>query len=350
MERTASRTRVSTVDDLVRKHLIPEQDRGAVEAVAERYAVSVSTAMLEAISDDDGGVVAAQFVPTTNELRTHPDEIADPIGDEMHSPVRGVVHRYPDRALLLPLLVCPVYCRFCFRREVVGGDDKLLPLEELETALAYIEEHPSIWEVILTGGDPGILPVSRLRHIIERLDRIAHIESIRLHTRVPIVEPRRITDEFCDALRRDTAVWVAIHANAAAEFTPAAVEALSRLSDSGIPLLSQTVLLRGVNDSVAALDALFRSFVKYKVKPYYLHQLDLAPGTQHFRVPISEGRKLIRKLRGNLSGIAMPTYVLDLPGGLGKTPLDSAWIEMSVDGEWAGLTPLGHPVHYVEPQ
>ncbi len=288
--------------------------------VERRYAVRITPAMQALIQHADDPI-GLQFLPSPAELTTAPHESPDPIGDDALSPVKGIVHRYADRALLKPLLICPVYCRFCFRREHVGPDGGLLTDSELQTALDWLATHPDITEVILTGGDPLMLSPRRLSHIIKALDAIPHIQTIRLHTRVPTAEPSRLTEDLADALTAETPVWLAIHANHASEFTAESRAALRRVQLRGIPVLGQSVLLRGVNDTAEALESLFRAMLAARVKPYYLHQLDPAPGTARFHVPIAEGQRLLASLRGRVTGLAWPTYVLDIPGGHGKVPL-----------------------------
>jgi lysine 2,3-aminomutase len=240
------------------------------------------------------------------------------------------VHRYPDRVLLKIASVCPVYCRFCFRREMVGPENgEALSADDLAAALDYIRATPAIWEVILTGGDPFVLSPRRIRDITEALSAIPHIKVLRWHTRVPVVEPARITEALVAALRATTkTVFVGLHTNHARELTPNARAAISRIVDAGIPVVSQTVLLRGVNDDADTFEALMRTLVEARVKPYYLHHGDLARGTAHFRTTIAEGRALMAELRRRLSGLALPTYVLDLPGAHGKVPLESRAFEI----------------------
>jgi lysine 2,3-aminomutase len=292
--------------------------------VAARYAVAITPAM-EALIDpaDARDPIAAQFRPDARELEIASDELADPIGDDAHTPVKGVVHRYADRCLLKLVHVCPVYCRFCFRREMVGpAGDGTLSGEELDAALAYIEAHEEIWEVILTGGDPFLLSARRVREISARLAAIAHVRIIRWHTRVPAVDPLRVTPDLVAALRVDgAATYVVLHASHARELTENARAAIARIVDAGVPMLAQTVLLKGVNDDADTLEALMRGLVEARVKPYYLHHLDKAPGTSHFRCSIAEGQDLMRSLHQRASGLAQPTYVLDIPGGHGKAPL-----------------------------
>jgi lysine 2,3-aminomutase len=313
-------------NDLIEAGLIDPADRAMVEAVAARQAIAI-TPILRALIESPDDPIGRQFVPAAAELITAPDESPDPIGDDRLSPVKGVVHRYPDRALLKPLLVCPVYCRFCFRREHVGPDGGLLSLVELDAAFAWFEAHPAVTEVILTGGDPLMLSPRRLAEIVTRLAAIPHIETIRIHTRVPTADPDRVTPALIEALSTDRALWLVLHANHAREFTAPARAALTRLRLAGIPLLGQSVLLRGVNDNAAALEALFRAMLAARIKPYYLHQLDPAPGTARFHVPIAEGRRLLAALRGRVTGLAWPTYVLDIPGGHGKVPIGPDYLE-----------------------
>jgi lysine 2,3-aminomutase len=311
-------------DDLARAGLIPPESLSALERVASRYAVAISPAMAALIeAGDPADPIARQFVPSPEELDIRAEERTDPIGDHPHSPVEGIVHRYPDRVLLKAVHVCPVYCRFCFRREMVGPSGHgTLSGEALDRAFAYVAAHPEIWEAILTGGDPLVLSPRRLRELQERFAAIPHVRVVRFHTRVPVVEPERIEGEMIEALRASgKAVYVALHANHPRELTPAARAACARLVDAGIPLVSQTVLLKGVNDDPATLDALMRAFVETRVKPYYLHHPDLAPGTGHFRLSLQEGQALVRDLRGRVSGLCQPAYVLDIPGGHGKAPV-----------------------------
>jgi len=294
----------------------------ALEEVAARYAVALPPALAALVDrDDPQDPIAKQFVPDARELETGAHELADPIGDDAHSPVPGIVHRYPDRVLLKPSLVCPVYCRFCFRREDVGPKGGVLDARALATALDYIRARPAIWEVIVSGGDPFLLSPRRLKAIVAALDAVPHLGVIRFHTRVPVVEPGRVGAALVQALAADKAVYVVIHANHPRELTPAAKAACAQLVKAGIPLLAQSVLLKGVNDDPATLEALLRGLVAMRVKPYYLHHLDLAPGTAHFRTGLETGQALMRDLRGRVSGLCQPTYVLDLPGGHGKVPV-----------------------------
>jgi lysine 2,3-aminomutase len=306
--------------------LILPGEIAAVEATEARYAVAISPAMRALIQAPDDPI-GRQFIPDASELLTAAHENPDPIGDDALSPVKGVVHRYPDRALLKPLLICPVYCRFCFRREHVGPDGGMLTESELEAAFAWFAAHPEVSEVILTGGDPLMLSPRRLRSIIATLSAMPHVQTIRIHSRVPVADPERLTGDLAAAMETDRSLWLVVHANHAREFTPAAGEALRRVRALGIPLLGQSVLLRGVNDNAAVLEAMLRAMIAHRIKPYYLHQLDAAPGTARFHVPIDEGRALLQALRGRVTGLAWPTYVLDIPDGHGKVPIGPQYLD-----------------------
>lgn len=309
--------------DLIEAGLVHETQRAILDQVAQRYSVAITPTMADLIDPTDPqDPIALQFIPDARELIETPGETVDPIGDTTHSPVEGIVHRYPDRALLKIVHACPVYCRFCFRREVVGPGGEFLTGEKLDAAFDYIARTKQLWEIIITGGDPFVLAPRRIREITDRLSAIDHVKIIRWHTRVPLVEPERIDDEFVGALHTaDKTVWVAIHSNHVREFTAAGRAALSKLAQAGIPLIGQTVLLRGVNDDSAVLESLFRTMIENRIKPYYLHQGDYAPGTSHWRTTIAESQALMRDLRGKVSGIAQPTLILDIPGGSGKVPV-----------------------------
>jgi lysine 2,3-aminomutase len=305
-------------------------DRPALQDVAARYAISITPAMAELMAQEAPGI-AQQFLPDRREAIRTPDEQADPIGDHAHSPVKGLVHRYPDRVLIKALHACPVYCRFCFRREMVGPDgDGTLNEAEWNSLLAYIEANPAIMEVILTGGDPLMLSTRRIEAITKRVGAIAHVRLLRWHSRVPVVAPERVTAALARALRLPgKAVSVAIHANHASEFTPAAREAIARLADAGLVLLGQSVLLRGINDDAETLRHLFLEMAANRIRPLYLHHPDRAPGTGHFRLSIREGQAIYGALRGRLPGHALPTYVLDIPGGHGKVPIGPGHLRMN---------------------
>jgi lysine 2,3-aminomutase len=337
-----SRT-LRTGEDLAAAGLV--RDVRELQPVMAAYATAITPALAGLIDrSDPADPIARQFVPSPAERDVQPEELPDPIGDMTHEPVPGIVHRYPDRVLLKAVAVCPVYCRFCFRREMVGPEKQgNLSQAELDGALAYIRAHPEIWEVIITGGDPFMLSARRAEALTRELEAIPHVKVIRWHTRMPVADPERISNEFVSAIRSiRKAVYVAVHCNHARELTDAARDALSRMADAGIVLLSQTVLLKGVNDTVDTLADLMRGLVEVRVKPYYLHHADLAPGTSHFRTTIEEGQALVRALRDLVSGLAQPHYVIDIPGGVSKALASPADVETEDgrvrlrgrDGEW----------------
>src|SRR5215204_3000302 len=329
MVRTAAKALRAPVE-LVEAGLVPPERLAELKQVAARYAVSLTLGMAELIDPSDAhDPISRQFIPDAAELRAAPGELADPIGDDAHSPVEGIVHRYPDRVLLKLVHVCPVYCRFCFRREMVGpGRRRTLSSQALAAALDYVRTHSDIWEVILTGGDPLILSPRRLREVMRALAAIEHVKIVRVHTRVPVVAPARVTPALVDALKASgKAVYVVLHANHPRELTVRARAACARFVDAGIPMLSQSVLIRGVNDNAATLSDLMRALVENRIKPYYLHHCDLAPGTAHLRTSIEEGQALMRALHGRLSGLCQPAYVLDIPGGHGKSPIGPGYLE-----------------------
>jgi len=324
-----------TPAELVSAGFAPAGAAAELEAVSARYAIAVTPAVAALINPaDPTDPIGLQYLPSLEELETAPDEQADPIGDSVHSPVKGIVHRYPDRLLLTATHACAVYCRFCFRREVVGpgGAGGLTPTE-LDAALAYIAGHPEVWEVILTGGDPLVMSPRRIEDLVRRIADIPHVKILRVHTRLPVADPERVSEALVSALSGSRLrLAVGVHVNHPRELTPAADAALARLAGAGALLLSQTVLLRGVNDRVEVLGELMRALVERGVRPYYLHHPDPAPGTARFRVSLAEGQALVRGLRGRYSGLCQPTYVLDIPGGFGKVPAGPAWIEPAGTG------------------
>ncbi|MGL4320559.1 MAG: lysine-2,3-aminomutase-like protein [Paracoccaceae bacterium] len=325
-------TALTTVAGLVQAGLAPVADSETLAQVAEQFRVRLTPEMQGAIAAVDDAV-ARQFLPMAAELNIRPEERADPIGDRAHMPVPGLTHRYPDRAILAVTQSCAVYCRFCFRRETVG-DSGALPDAALIAAYEYLRKTPAVREVILTGGDPMMLSPRRLGAILAALSDIPHLEVIRLHTRIPVVDPERITAQMVAALDVAKTVYVAIHTNHAQELTPGAAAAIARLTLAGVPLVAQTVLLRGVNDTVEALEALFRALIRLRVKPYYLHHCDLAQGTSHFRTTIAAGQALMAALRGRVSSLCLPTYVLDVPGGFGKMQLNADYVSLQPDGSY----------------
>jgi lysine 2,3-aminomutase len=323
-------------EELVAAGLVPAERLAELEVVAAAYAVAITPAMAALIDPTDpDDPIARQFIPSAAELDHRAEELPDPIGDYLHMPVKGIVHRYPDRVLLKPSHVCPVYCRFCFRREMVGPGGEALTPAELSVAYAYIREHEEIFETVITGGDPFMLSPRRIADMVTALSTIPHLGVIRFHTRVPVVDPQRIDAALTAALETQKGLFVVVHVDHPRELTDDAAGAIRLLTRAGIAVLSQSVLLKGINDDAATLTQLLRRLVSLRVKPYYLHHGDLAPGTAQFRTSIEAGQAVMGALRGRVSGLCQPTYVLDLPGGHGKVPIGPGYLSPGKDpGFW----------------
>ena len=335
-----------SVADLIRDGFVQPGAAKGLVPVVEAFRVRITPEMRAAAASNG---VARQFVPSMAELDVAPGDMTDPIGDDTHAPVPGLTHRYPDRCILHVTKTCEVYCRFCFRRETVG-DTGHLPEDALSAAIAYIAATPAIWEVVLTGGDPLVLSPRRLADLMARLAAISHVEVVRFHTRVPVVAPARVSATLIAALQTRLTVWVVVHVNHVDELTDAARASLGVLVEAGLPLLSQTVLLRGVNDHADALAALFRALVRLRVKPYYLHHCDMARGAGHFRTTIAAGQAIMAELRGRVSGTCLPTYVLDIPGGHGKVPIGPDYLSGGSDGVWRVRDWQGGEHDYRDPE
>lgn len=325
-----SKAVITKVADLANDGLIEERNQAALDRVTTRYALAIPPHLRRSLAQSPASSLTKQFLPDVRELNAHPFDRIDPIGDGAHTPVTGVVHRYKARALLKIVHVCPVYCRFCFRREMLGpGERSTLSRAELNAALRYIRQTPALEEIIMTGGDPLIMSPRRVRELTDALSDAPHLKKLRWHTRVPIAAPERVTDALIKALTdTNKRVRVAVHTNHVDELNRDARRALDRLANAGITLLSQSVLLKGVNDTPSDLANLFRTLPEVGLDPYYLHQLDLAPGTHHFRVPIRTGQALLKTLTMTRPDLIQPKYILDIPGGFGKVPLTPAWIRL----------------------
>jgi lysine 2,3-aminomutase len=339
----SQRRRLTSPEDFIEAGLAGLERLPELEAVASRYAIGLTPALAALVRPEDpSDPIARQFVPDARELIRDPAERDDPIGDDAMSPVKGLVHRYPDRVLIKLVAVCAVYCRFCFRRERVGPGSGTLSANDFASAIEYVRAHEGIWEVILTGGDPLTLSPRRMAEVTQALAAIDHVKVLRWHTRLPVAAPERVTKSMARALMAEgKTTVVAVHANHARELTESARSACRRLAAEGAMLVSQTVLLKGVNDDEDTLVDLMRAFVEARVKPYYLHHGDLAPGTTHWRVSIARGQELMRLLRARLSVLATPTYMLDIPGGHGKAPIGPQWIHCGADGAHLVTDPQG---------
>lgn len=316
-------------------------DPHLLKGVVERYPMRITPHYLGLIREP-GDPIWRQCVPDPLELA--PDDLcADPLAEENLSPVPAVVHRYPDRAVLLASGACAVYCRFCTRKRKIGCPAMLLPWEEVLAGVDYIARTPALRDVLLSGGDPLLLPDERLDELLTALRRIPHLEIVRIGTRIPVTLPERVTGELCTMLRRHHPLFLNTHFNHPREIAPEAAEACRMLADAGIPLGNQTVLLRGVNDDAAVMAELLRGLLRIRVRPYYLHHMDLVRGTGHFRTSIQSGIDIMGALRGPVSGIALPQYVVDLPGGRGKVPVLPQYVE-SLEKEAVLRSPGGERV------
>ena len=322
------------------------QDR----ATAERFKVRVPASYLELIDwTDPDDPIRRQALPSARELEFLDGELTDPVGDAAHSPVARVTHRYPDRALLCPTYICSMYCRHCFRKEAVNDKAAGYSLAAIEPALRYFAETPQLREVILTGGDPLTLSDDQLRELREQLDAIPHLRMIRIHTRVPVTLPTRITSGLVEALTGRLMTCVVTHYNHPREITAEAREACRLLRGAGFMLLNQSVLLAGINDSVEVMKELCQELVyTLGAKPYYLHHCDLTRGISHFRTSIDRGLEIMRALRGHISGLCLPTYVIDLPGGSGKVPLGPSYVQTRDGEHWTFATYDGDVQAYRE--
>lgn len=295
------------------------EDTTGLTTVASVYPFRASSSYASLIGQPDDAIWR-QCVPDTRELDDD-GQLPDPLAEATLSPVPGLIHRYPDRAVLIVSNCCPVYCRFCMRKRHIGHGDAPPGRDAMDRALAYIAATPAIRDVILSGGDPLMLDDDSLGHLLSRLRAIGHVAIIRIGTRIPVTLPERVTSELCGLLKRFHPLYINTHFNHPAEITPESSRACGMLADAGIPLGNQTVLLRGVNDDIEIMRGLMTGLLRVRVKPYYLHQMDLVRGTAHFRTPLSTGLEIIRALRGHVSGMAVPHFVIDLPGGKGKVPI-----------------------------
>lgn len=340
---------ITTVSGLVDAGLVDPVDAERLGNVAANYAIAVTPTIANQIPPNSpNDPLALQFIPRPNELDRRPEETPDPISDEPFSPIKGIVHRYQDRALLKVVNTCPVYCRFCFRREMVGpGQGAGLTDSQIDDALAYVSAQPMIEELIMTGGDPLILSARRLKNLTAKIARISTLKKIRWHTRVPVVMPEKITADLTTALTvPGRQIRIALHANHAREFSTEAVTACKMLRAAGIELLSQSVLLKGINDNAETLVNLMEAYSSIGAQAYYLHHGDLAPGTSHFRTTIADGMALMRELGELLPSSMQPSYILDVPGGSGKVDLNEASCIQQDDGSYQIRCPDGRTAQY----
>ncbi|MEM9067703.1 MAG: KamA family radical SAM protein [Myxococcota bacterium] len=349
--RWQARHALRTLEDLERHLRLTDDERtGILRAERGGFPVSITPHYLSLIDRDDPNCpIRRQVVPVASEADEVQGDLRDPLGEEAHSPAPELVRRYPDRVLLLATDRCAVYCRFCTRSRMVGDGGGARSLARLEEAFRYIEDDPTIRDVIVSGGDPLVMATSRVTGILQRLASIDHVLTVRVGTRAPVTIPQRIDDELARALRTHPAVWVMTHFNHPRELAPAALRALAILVDHGIPVMNQTVLLRGINDQASVLEALFRGLVAQRVRPYYLLQADPVRGTGHLRTPVQRGIDLMAALQGRLSGIALPKFIIDTPGGKGKVPVGPETIIARHGPRTTLRTFRGEIVEYIDP-
>jgi len=316
------RNRIETLEDLKKYITLTPEEENGVKACLGTLRMAITPYYLSLINPEDpNDPVRKQAIPTAAELYQSPADLLDPLHEDEDSPAPGLTHRYPDRVLLLITDQCSMYCRHCTRRRFAGQNDAGLPVDQIDVAIEYIAAHPEIRDVLLSGGDALLVSDDRLEYIIQKLRAIPHVEIVRIGSRTPVVLPQRITPELCAMLKKYHPIWLNTHFNHPNEITEESAAACARLADAGIPLGNQSVLLAGVNDCVHVMKKLVNELVKIRVRPYYIYQCDLSMGLEHFRTPVSKGIEIIEGLRGHTSGYCVPTFVVDAPGGGGKTPV-----------------------------
>ena len=350
--RQQARDAITTLEGLEGAlRLTPSEREGAERALAGGFALSITPYYLGLADPDDPRCpIRRQCVPVADEALEVPGDLRDPLGEEAHEVAPNLVQRYPDRVLLLATDRCAVYCRFCTRSRMVGDGGGARAMDALSEAFAYIERHPEVREVIVSGGDPLVMSTSRIERVFQRLAEIPHLTNVRLATRAPVTIPQRITPELVEALRNShPSLWVMTHFNHPKELTPESTRALRLLVDAGLPVMNQAVLLRGINDDSETLEELFRGLVSRRVRPYYLLQMDPVRGTGHLRTPLSTGVALMEQLQGRLSGIALPKFIVDTPGGRGKVPVGPEVVVAREPGRTTLRTFRGELVDYVDP-
>ena len=349
--------RIETLEDLKKYiSLTPEEEEG-VKACLGTLRMAITPYYLSLIDPDDPyDPVRRQAVPTAAELHQSKADLLDPLHEDADSPAPGLTHRYPDRVLLLITDQCSMYCRHCTRRRFAGQHDAGLPVDQVDVAIDYIRHHPEVRDVLLSGGDALLVSDERLEYIIKELRAIPHVEIVRIGSRTPVVLPQRITPALCDMLKKYHPIWLNTHFNHPNEITAESAAACARLADAGIPLGNQSVLLAGINDCVFTMKKLVNELVKIRVRPYYIYQCDLSMGLEHFRTPVSKGIEIIEGLRGHTSGFCVPTFVVDAPGGGGKTPVMPQYIisqtpKKVILRNYEGvITTYTEPEHYTDCQ
>jgi lysine 2,3-aminomutase len=328
------KNRLTTTEQLERHMTLTAAEKAGCEHANQKLALAITPYFFNLIDRDDPDCpIRRQVIPRADEMVVSEEERLDSLGEDAHSPVPGLVHRYPDRVLFLVTDRCASYCRYCTRSRLVSNAQDYNFHPEFEQGLRYIEAHPEVRDVLLSGGDPLLLSDRKIEHLLSRLRAIPHVEFIRIGSRIPVFLPQRITPELCEVFRRHGPVWMSIHVNHPRECTAELRRACERLSFAGVPLGNQSVLLRGVNDDAEVMKALVHRLLRMRVRPYYLYQMDLITGGSHFKVDVRKGIEIIRALRGHTTGYAVPQYVIDAPGGGGKVPINPDYVEKVTDDE-----------------
>lgn len=342
--------RITAVDALAKLIPLDEQQRQDIATCLTSFRMAITPYYASLINvEDPNDPIRMQCVPSILEMAPCEDDMTDPLCEERDSPVPHVVHRYPDRVLLLVTLKCATYCRHCTRRRTVGEEDRMITEPQLQAALGYIRSHTEIRDVLISGGDPLMMSTEKLEHIIQNLRAIPHVDVIRIGTRAPVTLPMRITDELLSMLRKYQPIWINTHFNHPREITPESERACSSIVDAGIPLGNQSVLLRGINDDAQVMKELLLKLVHLRVRPYYLYQCDLSRGIGHFRTPVEQGVEMIHALTGNISSYAVPKFVIDAPGGGGKIPINYNYVIQRDDKEVLMENYRGDHYRYPQP-
>ena len=327
-----------------------DEEVAAIDASKGRMVTAITPYFATLMSRTDPNCpIRRQALPTLEEFHVSPHDLLDPCAEDENSPVHSLVHRYPDRVLLLVTDKCAVYCRYCTRRRMVGSSENCIKEEELDAAIAYIQATKKIRDVLISGGDPLLLEDDHLERILSKLRKVPHVEMVRIGTRVPVTCPQRITPALTNMLKKYHPLWMSIHFSHPKEITKEVRRSCGLLADSGIPLGSQTVLLRGINDKPSIMKRLMHELLKIRVRPYYIYQCDLAMGTEHFRTPIAVGMNIIEKLRGHTTGYAVPSFVIDAPGGGGKIPVGPTYLISQDKGKMVLRNYQGKVFEYQEP-
>lgn len=344
------KNRITTVDELKKYIKLQPEEEAVFQEKGFSFRMAITPYYLSLINPKNPhDPVRMQSIPRLAESHISASDMADPLHEDADAPVPGMTHRYPDRVLLLLTDQCSMYCRHCTRRRKAGEHDAPMPKENVDKAMDYIEKHQEVRDVILSGGDPLTMGDERLDEILERLSKIDHVDIVRLGTRTPVVLPQRITDKLITMLKKYKFLWLNTHYNHPQEFSPEACAALAKLAEAGIPLGNQSVLLKGINDNVDVMKALVHALVKNRVRPYYLYQCDLSEGIAHFRTPVSRGIEIIESLRGHTSGLCIPTFVVDAPGGGGKIPVMPNYVISQMPGRTILRNYEGFITAYTEP-